>query len=92
MKRTLPFFLLATGLFTQAPTLAAFDAARFIAEKCSGCHDHRVYTRPNHRVQNLQQLKAQVRRCDANINTRLFDEDIAAVVEYLNDTYYHFDK
>jgi hypothetical protein len=33
-----------------------------------------------------------VRRCDANINTRLFDEDIAAVVKYLNDTHYHFDK
>ncbi len=81
-----------TTLLAAGHALADFDTARFIKGKCSGCHDERVYIRPNHRMQNLQQLEAQVRRCDANINTRLFDEDIATVVRYLNDTYYHFDK
>jgi len=84
--------LLVAALLAVGPVLADFDAARFIKEKCSGCHDERVYSRPDHRMQNLQQLEAQVRRCDANIDTRLFDEDIAAVVKYLNDTHYHFDK
>ena len=69
--------LLVAALLAVGPVLADFDAARFIKEKCSGCHDERVYSRPDHRMQNLQQLEAQVRRCDANINTSLFDEDIA---------------
>ncbi len=90
--KPLPLALLAAVLLTAGPVLADFDAARFIKEKCSSCHDEHVYARPDHRMQNLQQLEAQVRRCDANIHTRLFDEDIAAVVKYLNDTHYHFDK
>ncbi len=88
MKHLLLIALLGSAL----PALASdnFDAATFIATKCSGCHDERVYTRPDHRVQNRQQLEAQVRRCDANIGTTLFNEDVAKVVDYLDSHYYHF--
>lgn len=81
----LAFFTLAAN--TQA---ADFNPSKFIANKCSSCHGDVVYSRPDHRVQSLQQLEAQVRRCDANVGTSLFDEDIDAVVKYLNDTYYKF--
>jgi mono/diheme cytochrome c family protein len=67
-----------------------FHANRFIAQACSGCHGSNIYTRPNRRVKNLAQLGAQVRRCDANLGTGLFDDDIDAVIQYLNATYYHF--
>ena len=83
--------VLATLLPLCASTQAAdFDPAGFLAENCSRCHDERVYTRPERRVQNPQQLEAQVRRCDANFGTRLFDEDIATLVKHLNDNYYRF--
>ncbi len=85
--------LLAALLFVLSlPVMAStdFDSHRFIQEKCSACHDERVYTRPDRRVQNLSQLDAQVRRCDANLGTRLFDEDLAALVEHLNERYYRF--
>ena len=79
--------LLGLGSSVQA---GEFNPAPFLAEHCSRCHDERVYTRPNRRVQDLQQLEAQVRRCDANFGTRLFDEDIATLVQYLNDNFYRF--
>lgn len=67
-----------------------FDPADFLAEHCSRCHDEQIYTRDDRRSQNLQQLEAQVRRCDANFGTQLFDEDITALVQYLNQHYYKF--
>jgi hypothetical protein len=87
-------FVLIGLLGAALPALASedFDAASFIANKCSGCHDTRVYTRPDHRMHNRQQLEAQVRRCDANIGTTLFNEDIDKLVDYLDRQYYHFDK
>jgi hypothetical protein len=41
-------------------------------------------------VKSLDKLAAQVRRCDANVGTGLFDEDIDAVVKYLNVNFYKF--
>ena len=77
-------------IFCGTAQAAEFDPAAFLAENCTRCHDQRVYTRPDRRVQDLQQLEAQVRRCDANFGTRLFDEDIATLVQHLNTQYYKF--
>lgn len=86
-------YVLVTALFAvAAPSLAGadFDSARFLKDRCSSCHDERVYTRPDHRVRNLAQLENQVRRCDANLGTRLFDDDIGALVKHLDQQYYRF--
>jgi hypothetical protein len=69
---------------------ADFDPAGFLAESCSRCHDSSVYTREDRRVQSLEGLHNQVRRCDSMLGTRLYDEDINSLVEHLNTKYYHF--
>ena len=69
-----------------------FDAEHFVNTKCVACHDSTVYTRPDRRVKSLDRLESQVRMCDANLNTRLFEDDLLAVVDYLNERYYEFDK
>jgi len=56
---------------------------------CTQCHGSEVMTRPDHRVQNLTELDNQVRRCDANLGLKWFDDDIHAVSQYLNDSFYH---
>ena len=76
----------------DAPAAADFDAAEFVQGNCTRCHDHRVYTRSDRKIRSLPALETQVRRCDAMIGTRLFNEDIAEVVEYLNREYYGFEK
>jgi len=80
------------SLAAAATAGEAFDPAAFLAAKCTGCHSDEVYSRPDHRMQNRRQLEAQVRRCDANVGTRLFDDDLQALVDYLDRTYYHFPR
>ncbi len=90
MKKPIGITLVLLALNLPALASEPFDAATFVREKCTACHDDSVYTRPNHRMQNLEQLEKQVRFCDANVDTRLFNEDIEAVTDYLNRQYYHF--
>ena len=76
-----------------APSFAQNDALNpqtFITESCSSCHDSSVYTRDNRRVRSLGQLHSQVRRCDQNLGTGLFDDEIKIVADYLNQQYYRF--
>ena len=90
--KTLSLSLILMGLSLSAAAAEGFDAARFIQEKCSSCHTDSVYTRPNRFVHDRAQLEAQVRRCDANLGTTLFDDDLTTVVDYLDKQYYHFSK
>lgn len=59
---------------------------------CISCHDSGVYTRADHKMTDFTMLSAQVRRCDANLGTKLFDEDMDKVAAFLNETYYKFPK
>ena len=59
---------------------------------CISCHDAKVYTRVEHKVLDYPQLAAQVKRCDANLGSRLFDEDLAQITDYLNQAYYKYPK
>ena len=69
-----------------------FHAESFHQQKCTGCHDTSVYTRANRRVDSLPRLESQVRMCDANLGIKLFDDDLQALVDYLDKNYYKFDK
>ena len=59
---------------------------------CISCHDTAKYTSPEHKMQSYAMLSNQVRNCDANLGTKLFDEDITKIVDYLNDAFYKFPK
>jgi hypothetical protein len=95
MKRNL-LICLCLGFGYSLPLLAetgeGFDARSFVQKKCAGCHDSSIYTRKDRRVDSLSRLNSQVRMCDAQLGSNLFDEDITAIVNYLNEEYYHFDK
>ena len=71
---------------------AEFDAEQFLKKNCTRCHDDKLYASPDRKVHSLTQLDSRVRMCDANFGTKLFDDDIAALVDYLNTHYYHFEK
>ncbi|MGD8349025.1 MAG: cytochrome c [Gammaproteobacteria bacterium] len=82
----LPLALLA------APAFAADieNGADLHFTNCTGCHDESVYTRADRSVQSLDRLEKQVRFCKNSLELVWFDEDVADVVEYLNENYYHF--
>lgn len=82
------------GLTLSSATLAAGNAANgqklYTASQCNKCHGSEVYTSPDRKVKSLAALEAQVRRCDSNLNTNWFDDDINDVTAYLNQQYYKF--
>lgn len=85
-------FAFPTVLAMAAGTAPAadFQAAPYHEQHCTRCHGTEVYTREDRRVQSYPMLEAQVARCDANLATGLFPEDLARLVEHLNTQYYGF--
>jgi hypothetical protein len=89
---------LLTALVT--PCLLAASQATFAVdinhgkslqlENCMGCHDDSVYTREERRVTSMDALRSQVQRCETNLNLQWFPEDVDAVIEYLNTSFYQF--
>ncbi|MGQ0656619.1 MAG: cytochrome c [Chromatiales bacterium] len=59
---------------------------------CLHCHNATMYTRPDRKVKDLKGLEKQVRRCELALELQWFDEDVADVAAYLNDTYYRFPR
>lgn len=65
-------------------------------KSCVACHISRfgddgskMYTRPEHKVTNKQQLSSRIKACNNNIGANLFPEEESHVEAYLNATYYH---
>ena len=87
--------LITTGLVTASASLPAIDTNHgksLLQDNCVRCHDDSIYTREERRVTTLDSLHQQVQRCDANLNLTWFPEDIDAVTEYLNTTFYKFEQ
>lgn len=81
-------------LFTLLPSMTwadnAIDGQQLTQKNCIRCHGSEVYTRANRRVDSLARLHGQVRMCNTQLETQLFDEDIEAIAKHLNEAYYHF--
>ena len=85
--------LLLSGL-TALPAFAADveKGKKLYTERCGGCHDTKVHTRPNRIVHTYEDLVNRVRFCDNAAKANLSEEDIYDVSDYLNDTFYKFLK
>ena len=99
MKTSALLACLLTSALIHAPLSKAegTDDADMIAhgkqlhdQYCVKCHTDQVYTRSNHFVKSLDALHKQVERCKNNIGLQWFDDDVDAVVKYLNAQYYKF--
>lgn len=69
------------------------------SDNCISCHADMVggdgselYTRENRMVGSHDDLVAQVNNCNANLGINWFDDEVDAVVAYLNAEYYQFDE
>jgi len=86
--------VIATTLLAQLAHAAlpgdAAEGKRLHAASCAGCHDSSVYTRENHRVRSIAQLKQQVDNCTHMAQAQFSAAQKQDVVKYLNDAFYHF--
>jgi len=94
MKFSKTILLGLAGLLISGSTMAAGNAATgkklFTQSKCNQCHGTEVFTKKDRKVSSLAALEAQVRRCDSNLNTNWFDDEIIDVTAHLNKQYYKF--
>jgi hypothetical protein len=96
MTKTIRWGLL---LCTAVPALSALadveNGETLHAQNCVSCHlmaDHSaLYTRQGRKVDSLSRLGGQVSACTQSLDIAWFPEDERDVVEYLNQTYYHFE-
>lgn len=81
---------IAFGLASMSPAGAAdLKAGQALhAEHCMKCHDSGVYTRADRRINSLDGLRKQVKRCELSLGLTWFDEQVDDVVHYLDSTYY----
>jgi len=92
MKKSL-LTLITTGLVMASSSSAAVDinhGKSLQQENCMRCHDDSIYTREERRVTTRDALQHQVQRCETNLNLAWFPEDVDAVTEYLNTSFYKF--
>ena len=92
MKTSLLIFITA-GLATLSSSSFAIDVNHgksLQQENCMRCHDDGIYTREERRVTTLDALRQQVQRCETNLDLQWFPEDVDAVIEYLNTSFYKF--
>ena len=65
---------------------------KLYTERCGGCHDTKVHTRPNRIVHTYEDLVNRVKFCDSAAKANMTEDDIYDVSEYLNNTFYNFLK
>ncbi len=57
---------------------------------CTRCHGEDIYTRPQRLVNTYAELRKRVQECELSAELGWFEEEVGAVVGYLNDTFYKF--
>ena len=92
MKTIAATFLLTAISSTPALAANAENGKKLYTERCGGCHDTKVHTRPNRIVHTYEDLVNRVRFCDNAAKAGLKDEEIYDVSDYLNNTFYKFMK
>ena len=86
--------ILVTTALTATPGFAANaeHGKKLYTERCGGCHDTKVHTRPNRIVHTYEDLVNRIRFCDTAAKANFTEDDIHDVADYLNDNFYKFIK
>lgn len=70
-----------------------------VEKNCISCHAAKygddgsaIYTRDNRKVNSASQLLTQIRNCNTMLGLKWFEDEELHVANYLNQTYYKFDK
>lgn len=89
--------LLLIVLLTAHLGTALADGEQLHQTSCIDCHSRMtggdgtvLYEREERIVQSLPALSHQTERCAVGANTGWSNDQVQSVVEYLNQTYYHF--
>ncbi len=64
---------------------------------CTSCHaaiygdkGNKIYTREDRKIDSLNSLQAQLKRCKNSLGTNWPEDQMQDLQHYLNSTFYHF--
>ncbi|VAW76731.1 hypothetical protein MNBD_GAMMA15-171 [hydrothermal vent metagenome] len=87
-------FILSAGLLFILSSTSVFadtdNGKKLHDATCMKCHGNEVYSRDGRFIKDREALNKQVSRCQLNAGAQWFDEDVADVVQYLDETFYKF--
>jgi hypothetical protein len=84
--------LIAGSVISTAAYAADMEHGKMLYENhCVSCHSSAVFTREKRMVNNFTELRERIRQCELSNDLTWFDEDIDAVVNYLNTNFYKFE-
>ena len=94
IKRIATVAMLSIGILgITAVNAADADIGKSLYDaNCQGCHDTRIHTRPNRIIHTYGDLANRVKFCDAQVKAGFTDEQLKAVTDYLNSSFYKFVK
>ncbi len=81
--------VLTSGAHAALPGDSA-EGKRLHNASCMTCHDISIYTREDHAVQSLDELKQQVQGCGHMAQKHFSISETDSIIKYLNDYFYHF--
>lgn len=86
--------ILAGGLLCSQMAFASDIAKgkKLYDQKCQGCHDNKIHTRPNRIIHTYEDLVGRVKFCDNAAKANFSEAEITDVIDYLNDAFYKFVK
>jgi len=88
------FHILLSASLCLVPTITAasnIEHGKTLQQQhCMSCHDDGMYTRDDRRITTLEGLRNQVGRCELTLELQWFDDDVNAVTDYLNESFYRF--
>ena len=93
MKHRITIGLFLATALLQLPAASAADAENGKSlhdSKCTGCHGTRMYTRPNRKIHNLDELQARIEFCNTASKAGFSEAEKADVLQYLNAGFYKF--
>ncbi len=89
---TIVVLVVSPGLFPPSFANTPERGKVLVEKNCQRCHDNSMFTRRDSIIFSLSALKKRVLFCESMARAGWSEDDKKAVIEYLNHTYYHFDK
>lgn len=94
---TLTLLIVTFGINSHATETSHPAGKQLVQKHCISCHassyggdGSEIYKREYRKVRSLKGLEAQVRNCNTMLNLKWFDDEEQQVIQYLNQSYYHF--
>jgi len=83
---------LSPSVYAAESETLRMGAELFQEANCMQCHSEKTFYNGQPKVKTFDRLVKQVQMCDSNLKIGWFDDEVHAVAEYLNQTFYHLAK